>query len=221
MRIWLIYALAFALTFLAAPGQAAQGTGASITLSWTTPGDDSLSGVATRFDLRYSLTPITATNFINSIAVPGLPSPLTPGSHQQATVNGLAPGTNYYFAIKTCDERNNCARISNVVVRSSSGTVDAGDAAITLEMSAPWPNPARASARMELSLPVDTEVHVQAFDIAGRLVRTLGRGMMPAGHADMIWDLNDNAGRPVHAGIYLVLGRLGDRTFVKRLIVTR
>src|SRR5258708_39412010 len=31
----------------------------SVTLSWTTPGDDSLSGSASQFDIRYSTSPIT------------------------------------------------------------------------------------------------------------------------------------------------------------------
>jgi hypothetical protein len=221
LRLLLKLALACAFALAAAPVQAGPSAGGSITLTWTTPGDDSLTGLATRFDMRYSLSPITNANFNSGAVVNGLPMPMAPGTRQQATISGLATGVNYYFAIKTCDERNNCARISNVVVRSTNGTVDVDDPVVALHMSAPWPNPARATARVALSLPRDTDVHVQAFDVSGRLVRTLGRGVMEAGRADMIWDLSDNAGRPVPAGIYMVHGRLGDQTFVKRLIVTR
>jgi flagellar hook assembly protein FlgD len=70
-------------------------------------------------------------------------------------------------------------------------------------------------------LPTESEATVVVFDIAGRVVRTLAGGMQAAGESNLIWDLADNFGHPVGAGMYLMQARLADRTFVKRLVVTR
>lgn len=84
------------------------------TVTWTTPGDDGITGTATQFDLRYSTSPITAANFSTATRFMATPTPAAPGTVQSCTVTGLNPNTLYYFAIKTGDESNNWAAISNV-----------------------------------------------------------------------------------------------------------
>ena len=96
----------------------AQGNG-SVSLQWTAPGDDSLTGTATRYDLRFSLFPINETNFVYCQGPTGLPKPTIPGVLQRVTVYGLLPGLRYYFALKTADERLNWSRISNVIAFAS------------------------------------------------------------------------------------------------------
>lgn len=87
----------------------------SIQLSWTATGDDGVIGSASSYDVRYSTTSITATNFINATQATGEPTPILAGNSQSFFVNGLSPSTTYYFAIKSIDEANNTAAISNVV----------------------------------------------------------------------------------------------------------
>ena len=120
-------ATALCLTCLiAAPIVAhAQVTPTSVTLSWTTPGDDSLTGTASQFDLRYSTSPITAVNFAAAARWTATPTPTAPGSHQTATITGLTPNTTYWFAIKTGDEVPNWAGVSNVVSRTTPEAPDA------------------------------------------------------------------------------------------------
>ncbi len=96
----------------AAGGQATQTT---ITLNWTAPGDDSTSGTATQFDIRYSTAPITTSTFNTAQTVTGEPAPSLAGSPDSCTVTGLTPGTTYYFAMKTADEVPNWSDLSNVV----------------------------------------------------------------------------------------------------------
>ena len=50
----------------------AQTTPNSVHLSWTASGDDSLTGTASQYDLRYSTSLITAANFASATQV-GLP----------------------------------------------------------------------------------------------------------------------------------------------------
>jgi hypothetical protein len=97
----------------------AQVTHDSVTLSWTTPGDDGMTGTASQFDLRYSTAPITATNFLNATRWTSMPAPAAPGTRQSVTVSGLQANTTYYFAIKTADDVPNWAPISNVFNRTT------------------------------------------------------------------------------------------------------
>jgi hypothetical protein len=104
--------------------QAQTGAWNSVTLSWTTPGDDSLTGTATQFDIRYSTSAITSANFASATRWTGAPTPLAPGTHQTTLVTGLSPATTYYFAMKTGDEVPNWSGISNVVSKTTAAAPD-------------------------------------------------------------------------------------------------
>jgi chitodextrinase len=119
-----ILALSLGCALLAPMTAFAQATHNSVTLSWTTPGDDSLIGNAAQFDLRYSTSPINTANFGAATRFVATPTPAAPGTRQSVTVTGLAPSTTYYFALKTADEVPNWAGISNVISRA---TLDAPD----------------------------------------------------------------------------------------------
>jgi phosphodiesterase/alkaline phosphatase D-like protein len=96
----------------------------SVSLSWTAPGDDSLLGTASQYDVRYSTTAITAINFSSATRFLGTPTPATPGTKQNVIVTGLLPNTLYYFAIKTADEVPNWSGISNVISRTTLAAPD-------------------------------------------------------------------------------------------------
>jgi chitodextrinase len=101
----------------------AQTTPTSIHLSWTAPGDDSLTGTAAQYDLRYSTSAITAANFSSATRVT-IPAPAAPGASEGATVTGLQPATTYWFAIKTADDAGNWAGISNVISKATASAPD-------------------------------------------------------------------------------------------------
>jgi chitodextrinase len=110
----LVLMLALAAVVGSVADAVAQSWG-SVSLSWTAPGDDSLSGTASQYDLRYSTSPINASNFAAAQPVTGMPAPAAPGTTQRHTVTGLAPSTQYWFALKTADEVPNWAGISNII----------------------------------------------------------------------------------------------------------
>lgn len=68
-----------------------------------------------------------------------------------------------------------------------------------------FPNPwsRGTEIRLSLSAPVP-DATVEVYDLAGRRVRTLYRGAVTGGTTDIDWDGNNEAGRAVAAGIYLV-----------------
>jgi len=216
-----VVGLLLAFAVVVAPARSAHAEDGTVTLGWTAPGDDSLVGTATAYDLRYYPLPIKPETFFSTFKVSPAPLPQTSGKRQTVTVHGLVPGGTYYFAIRTVDDAGNWSLMSNVVMVKASYTVAVGDQPVTLDFSNPFPNPARGSASFTLALPTAAGVDVQAFDVSGRRVRSLMTQQQPAGHSTLTWDLRDDQGRSLGAGMYLVRARIGDRTFVRRVMVER
>jgi hypothetical protein len=209
-------------TALAGPVTGAHaGTAASaVVLSWTTPGDDSLTGTASAFDMRYSTSPLLAGNFTSGTKVNSMPAPAAPGTVQTVTVTGLSPNTTYYFAMKTVDKRGNWSLVSNIVSRSSQ-VVGVADHLNVLDFSPAYPNPARRATTFSFSLQQAGPVRVEAYDISGRHVRTLLDGRQPAGRTDLSWNLAGDDGRPLEAGVYLVHASVGQTLFNRRVTIVR
>jgi hypothetical protein len=193
---------------------------ASVTLFWTAPGDDSLLGRATAYDLRYSTSTITTANFGNATQVTGLPTPQASGAAERYTVSGLTGGQNYYFCIRTRDEVGNWSGISNVVF-TPARTAGVDPDAPSLSFSNSWPNPARGSVRFSFSLIRSARVEAIVTDIAGRRVRTLADGFFPAGRGELSWDTRNETGASVAPGVYLVRAQIDGTSFMRRVIVER
>jgi len=86
----------------------------SATLTWTAPGDDGDSGVATSYDIRHYSTSITDDIIWGKATVIlETPTPKTAGENETFLVTGLDEDTTYFFAIKTADEKPNWSPISN------------------------------------------------------------------------------------------------------------
>ena len=199
---------------------ASLASAASITLHWTAPGDDSLSGRATTYDLRYSMDPITSSNFTLATRVP-TNQPLTSGSRETYTVSGLLMNAYYRFALRTADEAGNWSAISNVIMLNPSTVVGVDDAAAGIQFSSPQPNPAHGTTAFTLGLPEAKQIQVVAYDIQGRTVKTLASGTHQAGTERLVWKLDDDNGRPLSTGVYLVRARVGTETFEHRVAVVR
>jgi hypothetical protein len=217
LELRLIASLCLVSSLLAGSSPAARATPGSATMHWTAPGDDSLAGRATAYDLRYSLAPITAANFALATRVSGMPAPLASGSAESFTVSNLVVGNAYYFAIKTGDDASNWSGVSNAVYYPV-GTTAVGTS-LVLWLSSPWPNPARNAAHWSYTLPQRGPVEIVAFDLAGRRIRSIVNQSVEAGQGEASWDLKDDTGRTAAPGVYMVRATLGGQTTMKRLVV--
>jgi len=66
------------------------------------------------------------------------------------------------------------------------------------------PNPFRGGATVTLAVPVSSAISVVVYDVAGRKVRTLLDGRIDAGEHEIPWDGEDDRGRAVASGVYLL-----------------
>lgn len=79
----------------------------TINLSWIAPADTTI------YDIRYSLTPITDSNFASATSIPNSPAPIMAGATQEWEIGGMNSDTNYYFAMKAGDAALNWSSLSN------------------------------------------------------------------------------------------------------------
>jgi uncharacterized protein (TIGR02145 family) len=101
---------------------ASDPTSHSIKLIWTAPGDDGNTGTASEYDIRYSTSNITESNWSSAIRCMGEPTPKPAGSSESFVVSELNPNTTYYFAIKTADEVPNWSELSNTDYATTEGS---------------------------------------------------------------------------------------------------
>jgi hypothetical protein len=102
---------------------AAYGTDTNnVKLRWTTVGNDSVTGRADHYDLRYSVSNITTANWSSAIQISGEPTPRLAGLLDSMTVTGLAHGTQYYFGLKVYDDTTGVSGLSNIATARTDTT---------------------------------------------------------------------------------------------------
>jgi hypothetical protein len=99
---------------------AASPSPASVTLTWTAPGDDGDAGNAAAYAIRYSASTISEATWGSAVEVQDTPRPKVAGSQETLVVTGLEPQTTYNFALKTRDEvPNQWSALSSVATETT------------------------------------------------------------------------------------------------------
>ncbi len=89
-------------------------------------------------------------------------------------------------------------------------------------LSQNYPNPADVSTNISFGLPVATgNVNLRVYDLAGREVKTFELGNCSAGIRTVLWNLTDDAGRRIPAGVYLYRLDTPAYSATKRMVVVR
>jgi len=86
-----------------------------IEVEWTSPGDDSTSGTAESYDIRYSEYEMDESNWNSAQQIQSEPYPLSSGYAQSCTIEDLSSTHHYFIGIKSIDDRGNISSLSNVV----------------------------------------------------------------------------------------------------------
>ena len=98
---------------------------------------------------------------------------------------------------------------------SDEGTSEAG----SVTLGPPFPNPCSAQTTLTFALDRPRAVELALYDVLGRRVTTLVRGILPAGAHAAQWDGRDAQGRPVRAGIYWARLEAGTTEHTRRILL--
>ncbi len=143
------------------------------------------------------------------------------------TIDGALTGE--AFELRFWDANKN-TELETEVIRFKEGETlkYANDGILVLELSIKtpvveeyylaeaFPNPFNAVTKIQYSLPVQTKVSVQIFDVSGRLVETLVNELTPAGQHSIAWNSLDAS-----SGVYLVRMETAGFKDVRKVVLVR
>jgi uncharacterized membrane protein len=89
------------------------------------------------------------------------------------------------------------------------------------ELSQNYPNPFNPVTTIEFSIPTQSQVKIEVFNVQGQKVRTLVNEAKSAGSYRIEWNGVDDAGRPVSTGIYLYRFQSGDVVQTKKMLLLK
>jgi len=101
------------------------------------------------------------------------------------------------------------------------GITENGDIAqlTTVKLFQNYPNPVSEKTMIRFSVPSRTSISLDIYDISGRLVKTLARGIPGAGSYFTVWNGTDNNGSKVPGGVYLYNLKAGPYSETRKLLV--
>ncbi len=163
-----------------------------------------------------------------AVANAGFPAIASAGTRVntlELTVSPSAtPGTDMPLTLQhvLCNEGSPSVAVTPGLLRVRS-TAGVGDLGAVFALSPPVPNPVANAARLTLMVPAGEgpPVSVAVFGLDGRRIRGLAHRPLGAGTHEFSWDLRDDSGSRVRAGLYFVRAARGGEHLVRRLAVTR
>lgn len=84
-----------------------------------------------------------------------------------------------------------------------------------------WPNPTSGQTTIDLTLSTDARVEIEVFDLAGRSVSNLWRGSAAMAPRRIVWNGQDDSGRPLPPGVYFARLRAGEPEAGQRIVILR
>jgi hypothetical protein len=94
-------------------------------------------------------------------------------------------------------------------------------AASTEWLAAPSPNPASGSITARFGLARESRVSLAIYDLAGRRVRVLEGGTLPAGEHAVTWDGRGDRGEALAGGLFFMRLQCGDRMLTRPVVRIR
>lgn len=134
---------------------------------------------------------------------------------------GFTPPTTgtYLFVISRVDGQDINEAAGYTFELAAGGTIGVPPAALVAPLTA-LPSPARGPMRLGFALARAEDVRLEIYDLAGRAVRRLEAGALPAGPHARTWDGRDDRGAAVAPGRYwarLIAGARHESLGVLRL----
>jgi hypothetical protein len=84
-----------------------------------------------------------------------------------------------------------------------------------------YPNPFNPTTEILFTLPVNSHVNLDIYNIMGQKVRTLVNSDMDAGYKSVTWNGTDANGSSVASGTYFYVLKAGDKVFTKKMTMLK
>ncbi|TES92738.1 MAG: T9SS type A sorting domain-containing protein [Candidatus Cloacimonadota bacterium] len=118
--------------------------------------------------------------------------------------NGVPPAGVYYSRVPNLNFITGIKEISNLSL---------------LMLYQNYPNPVREKTTISFTVPNNTSMSLDIYDISGRLVKNLANGVPGAGSYFVVWDGKDLNGKDVPDGVYLYTLRAGSYIKTRKLLL--
>ena len=131
------------------------------------------------------------------------------------------PVSTLYYVVTATDVHENQGAPSNEAsVQKLTGIGDAPSIA-TLTVMQNYPNPFAGSTDLSIGLPSESDVSIQIYDVAGRVVRSERVPRASAGWQRVsLSDRGDN-GKPLASGVYFYRVTAAGSTVTKKMVIAR
>lgn len=146
--------------------QAVLSTPTTTLITWVAVGDDSLSGRADRYDIRYATEPIDESNWDGADQALGEPDPAESGQSEAFQLEDLEPSTSYYIALKVADEVQNWSEISNIAATQTTQMLDDDGPEAVIDLAVI--DVGHHSVRLDWTAPYDDEESEAVTSYEGR-----------------------------------------------------
>ncbi len=129
------------------------------------------------------------------------------------TVSPVLPAGQYWWRAfsEDAEERSPFAAARSFNTDISTGVGDTRPVN-TVSFAPAHPNPFAGNTTVRFALPSQMQVRADVFDMSGRRVRSLYRGLLPAGRQILAWDGRTGSGHEAAAGLYFVRLTAGEQT---------
>jgi len=108
-------------------------------------------------------------------------------------------------------------KVSLVLLRQTiTGIEPRGGLPITLSLLPNYPNPFNAGTTISYSLPENSVVTLDIYDILGRKIQTLFEGNQPAGNHSLIWNADNFS-----SGVYFYKLTSGEMQLSNKMILIK
>ena len=142
------------------------------------------------------------------------------GEGQTTWTSSALPAGNYWWRAYAGDgEQRSALTMPIPFTVSTTSAVD--DLVITGTSLKVLDRVSGGGARLQLSVPGNTRVALDIYDLRGARVRQLYTGVMDAGVRILTWDGRDDSGRSTASGVYFLRMMAGAEVHTGRVVVVR
>jgi hypothetical protein len=134
----------------------------------------------------------------------------------------------FLYYVRAFDADGHASRMSNLAAAEVNDLSDAATPPLSSGLEQNYPNPFNPMTTLRFTVgereapPGRTvEVNLSLYDAAGHTVAVLRGGTLAPGRYSVVWDGRGKSAKPVASGIYFAKLRVGDRVFVRKMVLLK